>query len=78
MKTPPIPKEMTTVYPKLTLPDNGGEQFFERTTYMVSMMESTVYDKVLQLKPMVGKSGRNICGYELITADAPFAVDENG
>lgn len=80
MEQPPVPTEdmATSVYPKLPLPDAGGEQFFERPSYIVAMREATLYDSILKLRPADGKSTANICGYEIVTDDAPFAVDELG
>lgn len=80
LEHPPIPTGETSsaVYPKLPLPDNGGEQYFERSSYIVVMREETLYDSIIKLKPLDGKLAVNICGYEVVTADVPFAVDEMG
>ena len=74
---PPIPTK-DTVYPKLPKPDLGGEQYFERKSYIVAMREATIYDSILKLRPANGKLSKNICGFEMVTTDVPFAVDENG
>lgn len=76
--SPPVAKETTTLYPKLPLPDQGGENFFDRPSYIVAMREATLYDSILKLNPSSGHSTANICGYEVITADVPFSVDASG
>lgn len=45
---------------------------------MVAIREATLYDSVIKLRPAADKSTVNICGYEIITSDVPFSVDESG
>ena len=88
MQTPPIPSDTIietdnlapgTVYPKLPVPiDNGGEVYFDKSSYMVAMREGTLYDSVLKLRPAEGKSAANICGYEMLATGTPFVVDAHG
>ena len=88
MQSPPIPSDTIietdtlapgTVYPKLPVPiDNGGEVYFDKSSYMVAMREGTLYDSVLKLRPAEGKSAANICGYEMLATGTPFVVDAHG
>lgn len=68
----------TAVYPSLPLPDQGGETFFDKPSYMVAIREATLYDSVIRLRPSAGKSTTNVCGYEIISPDVPFTIDESG
>lgn len=84
METPAVAEPETTenttteVYPRLPLPDQGGEKFFDRPSYIVAMREATLYDSILKLNPARGQSTENVCGYEVITPDVPFSVDASG
>lgn len=88
MESPPIPVDTIietdtlapgTVYPKLPeVIDNGGEEYFDKSSYMVAMREGTLYDSVLKLRPSAGKSAANICGYEMLATGTPFIVDSHG
>jgi len=44
----------------------------------VALREATLYDSILKLHPAADKTTTNICGYDLLTEDVPFAVNDLG
>ncbi|KAJ7324897.1 hypothetical protein JRQ81_017917, partial [Phrynocephalus forsythii] len=54
---------------------------FKETTYKATVTEGKIYDSVLQVEAMdedCSPQYSQICNYEIVTTDVPFAIDRNG
>uniref|UniRef100_A0A8C8RGU6 Calsyntenin 2 n=1 Tax=Pelusios castaneus TaxID=367368 RepID=A0A8C8RGU6_9SAUR len=54
---------------------------FKETSYKATVTEGKIYDSILQVEAMdedCSPQYSQICNYEIVTADVPFAIDRNG
>nr|XP_020648825.1 calsyntenin-2 [Pogona vitticeps] len=54
---------------------------FKETTYKATVTEGKIYDSVLQVEAMdedCSPQYSQICNYEIVTTEVPFAIDRNG
>lgn len=54
---------------------------FKETAYKATVTEGKIYDSVLQVEAMdedCSPQYSQICNYEIVTTDVPFAIDRNG
>ncbi|XP_073530736.1 calsyntenin-2 [Phyllobates terribilis] len=54
---------------------------FKENTYRATVTEGKIYDSILQVEAMdedCSPQYSQICNYEIVTGDVPFAIDRNG
>lgn len=60
---------------------NEFAPIFKETSYKATVTEGKIYDSVLQVEAMdedCSPQYSQICNYEIVTTDVPFAIDRNG
>lgn len=54
---------------------------FKESVYKATVTEGKIYDSILQVEAIdedCSPQYSQICNYEIVTADVPFAIDRNG
>lgn len=54
---------------------------FKENTYRTTVTEGKIYDSILQVEAIdedCSPQYSQICNYEIVTSDVPFAIDRNG
>lgn len=54
---------------------------FKENTYRATVTEGKIYDSILQVEAIdedCSPQYSQICNYEIVTSDVPFAIDRNG
>lgn len=60
---------------------NEFSPVFKENTYRATVTEGKIYDSILQVEAIdedCSPQYSQICNYEIVTSDVPFAIDRNG